>query len=385
MKKIVRWGGTAVLAGAALTLNSCGLSGFGATAVGARTGPDVKIAPVVAPSALVAVLNGRTSGGALAGLVAATVRSREDLAVLEAGTPPKAVLSSVSPGPPTVTVAGKPTAPGAGATPYQQAQYAGRLKRWQGEVAAGMLAEATRAHAALSQWLQGLALAAKLGGLSESPAGTSGLAAECAAAASALVGLEQQKNGATGNHRVIVLYPGNLSGRSPAGELTGDMVVVVTQFLPTAAASSAAQAELLAAGAAQAAVVGPEVTSAQVAALVSADLSQDGTRESVSAPVLFANDSASLSHSAVAQLHALLPRLLAPGATAVINGYASAPGSALTNYNLSYSRASAVAAYFESHHVPVSSLIIVGHGASDPVGAGDSGSNRRVTIVIEAS
>jgi outer membrane protein OmpA-like peptidoglycan-associated protein len=44
-----------------------------------------------------------------------------------------------------------------------------------------------------------------------------------------------------------------------------------------------------------------------------------------------------------------------------------------------------VAAYFESTGVPVSSLIIVGHGTSDPVAAGDSGNNRRVTIVIESS
>jgi outer membrane protein OmpA-like peptidoglycan-associated protein len=44
-----------------------------------------------------------------------------------------------------------------------------------------------------------------------------------------------------------------------------------------------------------------------------------------------------------------------------------------------------VAAYFESNGVPASSLIIVGHGASDPVAAGDSGSNRRVIIVIESS
>ena len=44
-----------------------------------------------------------------------------------------------------------------------------------------------------------------------------------------------------------------------------------------------------------------------------------------------------------------------------------------------------MAAYFESHGVPASSLIIVGHGSSDPVAASDSGSNRRVIIVIQAS
>lgn len=385
MKKVVRLSGAAVLTGAALMLNGCRLTGLEAGAAGVPTGPPVAITQDATPSALVAVLDGRASGSALAGLVAETARAREDLAVLEAGTPPKAILSSVSPQPPTVTVAGKPTTPGANATSYQLAQYANRLKQWRGKVAAGRLAETSQARAALEQWLHGLALSTKLGGLSDPPTETSSLTAECAVAASALVGLEQQKNGVVGSHRVIVLYTANLSGRLLAGELTGDMVIVATPFLPTAAAGSAAQADLLAAGAAQAAVVGPEVTSAQLAALVSADLSQGGTRESVSAPVLFANERASLSRSAVAELHALLPRLLAAGATAVINGYASVPGSALTNYNLSYARAAAVAAYFESNGVPASSLIIVGHGASDPVAAGDSGSNRRVTIVIEAS
>ena len=52
---------------------------------------------------------------------------------------------------------------------------------------------------------------------------------------------------------------------------------------------------------------------------------------------------------------------------------------------LSYDRASAVAAFFESRDVPAASLIIVGHGAGDPVASGGSGLNRRVTIVTETS
>jgi outer membrane protein OmpA-like peptidoglycan-associated protein len=67
----------------------------------------------------------------------------------------------------------------------------------------------------------------------------------------------------------------------------------------------------------------------------------------------------------------------------VINGFASTPGTALTNYTLSYDRASMVASFFESHGIPASSLIIIGHGASDLIGAGSSGANRRVTVVIE--
>ena len=105
----------------------------------------------------------------------------------------------------------------------------------------------------------------------------------------------------------------------------------------------------------------------------------------VSAPVLFANASAALSPRAAAQLTALLPRLRGAGVTGVINGFASAPGTAEMNYTLSYERASAVAAFFEARGVPATSLIIVGHGASDPVDSGGSGLNRRVTIVIETS
>lgn len=54
------------------------------------------------------------------------------------------------------------------------------------------------------------------------------------------------------------------------------------------------------------------------------------------------------------------------------------------NYTLSYDRASAVAALFESRGVPAAALIIVGHGAGHPVAAGGSGLNRRVIVVIES-
>ena len=69
-----------------------------------------------------------------------------------------------------------------------------------------------------------------------------------------------------------MLFCDSLGGGLPAGELTGDDVIAVTNYLPTAADASAAQAALLEAGAAQAAVVGPAVTSGQLDALVSAGL-----------------------------------------------------------------------------------------------------------------
>ena len=382
MRKMIRSGG---MVGVAIVVAGCAPLGIGGPAARPSTGAPVAITGQAAPSALVAVLNGDASGSSLAGLVTATARPREDLTVLQAGTPPRSVLSSTAPAPPVVTVAGRPAAPGKGATSYQFAQYANRLKRWRAAVTTGRQAEVARTRDTLSGWLRGLGLRARAGRLADPPAPASGLAAEAAAAVSALTGLEEEAGNVFGSRRVLVLYTSNLAGRPPAGQLDGDTVLVVTPFLPTAAAASAAQADLLASGAAEAAVVGPEVTGAQLAALVSATLSQGARHDFVSGPVLFANASAALSSKTVAQLTALLPRLRRAGVTAVINGFASTPGSAEMNYTLSYRRAAAVAAFFQAHDVPAASLIIVGHGAVDPIASGGSGLNRRVTVVIEST
>ena len=383
MRKIIQWGGAV---SAAVFLAGCApLGGIGGPATAPRPGPAVTITTNVAPSALVAVLNGPPFGAAVSGLVSSTARLREDLTVLQAGTPPRSVLSSTAPAPPAVVVAGRPAAPGKGATSYLSAQYASRLTHWRAAVAAGRRAEATRVRDAVSAWAGGLGLPARTGRLADPPGAAGSLAAESADAASALAGLEEENGNVFGTRRVLVLYTASLAGRLPAGELAGDTVVVVTPFLPSAAAASAAQADLLAAGAAQAAVVGPEVTGSQLTALVSAALSQGGGHDFVSAPVLFGNASAALSPAASAQLTALLPRLRAAGVTAVINGFASTPGTAEMNYTLSYSRAAAAAGFLESRGVPAAALIIVGHGAGDLVGSGRSGANRRVTVVIETS
>jgi len=381
MRKIIQWGGVVSVA---VALAGCGPLDVGGPAAAPSAGPPVTITQDVAPSALLAVLNGPAFGPSLSGLVTATARLREDLTVVQAGTQPQIVLSSAAPAPPTVVVAGRPGAPGKGTTSYLSAQYASRLKHWRGVLATERRAEATQAQDAVTAWLHGLGLSARTDRLADPAGPASSLVAESADAASALAGLEEEDGNVFGGRRVLVLYTPNLDGRPPAGELAGDTVLVVTPFLPSAAAASAAQADLLAAGAAQAAVVGPEVTGAQFAALVSASLS-GGRHDSVSAPVLFANASAALSPRAAAQLTALLPRLRGAGVTGVINGFASAPGTAEMNYTLSYERASAVAAFFEARGVPATSLIIVGHGASDPVDSGGSGLNRRVTIVIETS
>ena len=116
-----------------------------------------------------------------------------------------------------------------------------------------------------------------------------------------------------GQRKVMVLFCTSLGGGLPAGELTGDDVIAVTSYLPTAADASAAQAALLEAGAAQAAVVGPAVTPGQLAALVSAGLAGSARPNSVSRPVLFGNGSYALSTTAVRTLAQLLPMLREPG------------------------------------------------------------------------
>ena len=71
-----------------------------------------------------------------------------------------------------------------------------------------------------------------------------------------------------------MLFCDDLSGVLLSGELTGDDVIVVAGYLPTAAATSTAQVDLVRAGAGPAAVLGSEITAAQLTGLVSADLSR---------------------------------------------------------------------------------------------------------------
>jgi outer membrane protein OmpA-like peptidoglycan-associated protein len=371
------------IAGLLFALAGCSLLGSPGTATAPAAGPSVSITQEAPPSALIAVLGSPARGPVISGLVNATARSSEELTVLRAGAPSKIILSSASPPPVTVMVPGKPTAPHGDQTSYQAAQYANLLKHWRGEVTAGRNAEATQVRDSLAAWLRDLNLTAKIGQLADPRGPAASLVTESAAAASALAGLAEEHGDVFGSRRVVLLYTDDLATRPPAGELAGDTVFVITRSLPSAAAASAAQVNLLAAGAAQAVVVGPEVTSPQLAALVSAGLGHGGIHESASAPLLFANNSAALSPSAIAQLTPLLPQLHEAGVAAVINGFASTPGTALANYTLSFDRAAMVASFFESHGIPASALIIVGHGASDLVGAGNSGANRRVTVVIE--
>ena len=378
--RVGRIGGAAA---AATLLAGCGLSSVGATPAGSATGPAVTITPHVDPSVLLTVMAGPASGSGLSGLVASTARPNEDVRILQTGTTATTVVASDSPPPSKIVIPGAPLAPSGSQTEYLTAQYAKRLAAWRAKHAAAVQADAATTREKVSEWLASLGISQKVGRLAD-PLGDRGtLAAESAVAASALAELEEEAGNIFGNHRVIVLYCDDLHGRLPAGELTGDDVILVTRNLPTEAAASAAQADLLAAGVAQATVVGPEVTAAQLVALVATGLSHGAPGEVVSAPVLFGNDSYALTPAAIRSLKGLLPRLRKPGVTAVINGFASTPGVAEANYVLSFERATAVARFLEANGVPESALIIAGHGATDLVGSGASGANRRVLVVIE--
>jgi len=373
------WIGAA--AAAATVLAGCG--SLGPSPGAPTTASAVPHRQDVAPAALLAVLTGAGAGPALAGLVTSTARPNEDIRLLLAGTPGKTIVASDSPAPTAVVLPGQPLDQGGGQTDYQKAQFAKRYKIWQATTNADIAAGDAKTRASIVSWLASLHLAQKLGTLGDPPADQGSLAAESAVAANAAAGLEEETGNIFGHHRVILLFTDDLAGALPAGELTGDDVIVVTSYLVSAAAASTAQVDLLGAGAAQAAVVGPEITAGQLAALVSADLNQDGLSDSISEPVYFGNDSYRLSPAAVEALTKLLPQLREPRVTAVINGYASTPGTAQANYVLSFERATAVARWLEAHGVPESALVIVGHGASDVVGSGASAANRRVLVVIE--
>jgi hypothetical protein len=90
----------------------------------------------------------------------------------------------------------------------------------------------------------------------------------------------------------------SLSGMPPTGELDGDDVIVVTPYVPSSAAASAAQLNLLAGGASFGAVLGPEVTAAQFDHLVSESLAGRVMSQAHSSEALFTNNSATLGPAA---------------------------------------------------------------------------------------
>jgi len=372
--------GVAILACLLLGLSGCTLGH------GSRSGAGRTVTEPVVPSALVAVVPGGPAGpglAGLAGLVASTARPGEDVDVLRAGQTARVVVAASAPAPAAVTLPGRPAAPGAEATSFQLAVYRRSVSRWQDAASRVRSAAAARTRAALAAWAGSLGIAGKVARLPATAGPAASLASGCAAAASALAGLDETAGASFGDRRVVLIYAPSLAGSPPPGQLTGDDVIVVTPFLPTAAAAATAQASLLAAGATRASILGPESTPAQLGQLVTLGLRQKVVTETLSGPALFANNSARLLPGAARVLASVIAPLRQAGAAAVINGYASTPGSSERNLRLSYARAAAVAAFLEAQGVPPSSLDIVGHGASDLVAPGPSGANRRVVVVIE--
>jgi outer membrane protein OmpA-like peptidoglycan-associated protein len=383
MKPARRAAGTRGLA--ALVCLLLGVSGCTLTARKAAAS-HITVTERIAYSALVTVVSDARAEPSLERLVAATARPGEDIDVLRAGPTATVLAAASSPPPAKVVVPGRPAAVGADATSFQQAEYRRSLTRWHSQIASATQTVATRTNAALAAWTGALGISEKvshLPRLSSSVNSLGSMANECSVAASALAGLNQAAGATFGDRRVVLLYAASLDGTLPAGELTGDDVIVVTSFLPTAAAISTAQADLLTAGATRATIFSPEFTAAQLSQAVTLGLSQKVVTETLSGAALFANDSAQLAPEAARVLTPLIAPLREAGVAAVINGYASIPGSSQVNYLLSYARAAAVAAFLEARGISASSLEIVGHGATNLVAAGPSGANRRVVVVIE--
>jgi outer membrane protein OmpA-like peptidoglycan-associated protein len=371
-------------AGAAATVAAtagCGAILDAAAPSRAAPAPVTLTAPA-APSMLVVVTGPGGISTLVRNVITETARPGEDLNVVSAGKRARALIASASPSPATVRVRGRPTAPGAGASSYQQGQYRNAMKHWRGEVTEARYLVAVRTKAAVGRWVRSLRLPDRPAALPLATPAAS-LTRECQAATSAVSGLINQAGSHAGARRVVLLDLTSLTGMPPAGELDGDDVVAVTSYLPSAAAASAAQVNLLAAGASRVAVLGPEATPGQVEELVSVGLTEHTITQALSGRALFGNDSARLLPGAASVLAPLIGTLRRPGTNAVINGYASATGSSQHNQALSSRRAAAVAAFYEARGVSQSSLLVVGHGATNFIGPGSSGDNRRVVVVIE--
>jgi outer membrane protein OmpA-like peptidoglycan-associated protein len=313
-------------------------------------------------------------------VITATARPREDLDVLTVGQRGRTLLASTSPFPVRVTVPGRPTALGPGASAYQQSQHEHAMTTWRSEVKAGRRAVAARTEAAVVRWVHSVRAPVALTGPPDRRVAS--LPGDCSIAASTVTGLVNQAGSRFGG-RVMLLSVASLSGLPAPGELDGDDVIAVTSYVPSAGAAGAAQLDLLAAGASFAAVLGPEATPAQLGHLVSESLSGRVVSQVRSGQALFTNNSATLRRAAARVLAPILTDLRRPGASGIVNGFASTPGSGHHNQVLSQERASAVARYLEARGIPQSSLVVVGHGASNLAGPGFSGANRRVVVVIE--
>ena len=375
MKKMTRRSRVATAAAAvAVAATGCSPGLFDAPRPPA-VGGQVLLTEHVTSSALVAVTAAGLENSTLLQAIGATARPLEHLDVAWAsGT--QALVASSSPAPAIVRIPAKPAPPGRGATSYQEAVYRKAQVHWDGQFTAAQREVASRTAAGTETWIR--RQLARIG----SSSGQGSLGADCDVASSVLAGLTDQA-GARFGGRVVLMAVGSLDEIPSGCQLTGADVIVLTPFLPSATDAAAAQENLIAAGAARASVLGPEATLADLDQLVSDGLGRREVSEPLSGPALFANNSAVLLPAAAGMLIPLLPPLRQPGVIAVINGYASAPGDARHNQELSENRAAAVAAFFETHGISAAALLVVGHGATSFVAPGASPDNRRVVVVVE--
>jgi outer membrane protein OmpA-like peptidoglycan-associated protein len=332
--------------------------------------PTVVHAEQVAASTLVVVSSGNSSG--LAHLVAETARPEETLVVLAAGSPPRVVVSSISPRPVAVAVPPRPVL-GSTSTAFQADLARGALEKWREAVRQARTQEREQTKAATTSWVRRLGVPATFG----DPAS---LGAEIAMATTAIGALTSA--GGAGGHRVLVVETSNLAAPGlAASELAGDTVVVIDPIVAGGGVIATAEGQLDGAGAARAVVVTPE-SAVALGGLVARGLADSVTTTSFAANVLFGNDSATLTHRADVALSGLLPILLRPGATAVVDGYASTTGPTVPTHTLAAARAAGVVGFLVALGAPAARLWASGHGATDLVAPGPSAANRRVVVVV---
>ena len=234
-----------------------------------------------------------------------------------------------------------PAPPGPGASSYQQSQYQNALAHWRARgrrrAARGRRPDQGRPRGAGSRSLR-----LPLTGTGPADQRAASLPAECSLAAST-------GHGPGEPGWLAFPRPGRAAVRREPqrhaprrANWTGTTSSPSPRTVPSAAAASAAQLDLLAAGASFAAVLGPEATPAQLDHLVSGALSGHVISEVVSGQALFGNDSAALRPAAARVLAPLAVRASPPGRQRRRERLRLQPGSSQHNQVLSQARASAV-------------------------------------------
>jgi outer membrane protein OmpA-like peptidoglycan-associated protein len=361
-------------AGAALTLAGCSLSAF----FDPMKAGHLPVSEHIAGTAVVAIAGNGVSGRSVSDVLAAAAQPSQYVDVVRAGRRPVVLAATRTSGPVTRSIAARPKPLHPGASSYQRNLYERDMATWRkARAQARRAVRADSARRARGQ-VRALRVPARPGLAPGSAAGD--LGAECNAAARVIARLTSAAGQPFTGPRVAILYPVSLSGRLSSEELTGDAVIVVMPYLPAEKAVASAQLKLVEAGAIRVTVVGPEDTAGEVASLVSGGLRITTATQVLAGRLLFASGSAVPPPAAVPVLRRLLRLMLRPGATAIINGYASTPGTRRHNYLLSVGRARAVCQFLVKRRVPRLSIVVVGHGAIGP-----SARDQRVTVVVAES